>query len=84
MKQTFLQNQKGRASSVFMRPMSLNTFSSQNSYLPTMPDDHTSEARSWLRDTKLVMYSKSLLSLVQLLVVSSSFSCLIVIIDTAT
>lgn len=28
-----------------------------NSFLPTMPDDHTSEARQWLSERKLVMYT---------------------------
>lgn len=45
----------------------LTMFSSKNSFLPTMPDDHTSEARQWLsRETRTQLYCKCVTSQTQI------------------
>ncbi|XP_051795751.1 E3 ubiquitin-protein ligase rnf213-beta [Acanthochromis polyacanthus] len=40
-----------------LRQIAFQTENVTNSFLPTMPDDHSSEARQWLKEGKLVQYT---------------------------
>ncbi|XP_008298790.1 E3 ubiquitin-protein ligase rnf213-beta [Stegastes partitus] len=40
-----------------LRQIAFQTQNVVNSFLPTMPDDHSAEARQWLKDRRLVQYT---------------------------